>query len=157
MMKASHKLPRVKPADPHYCEALGRACRSKACEFGCKMLRARRWQAAAPQTAQIVAAQDDPVALMPAAETVPAPHKKPKKPLVEPIDLSNRLSGDHLSVLEAALAGLEQVDLVMSMAARMLGIAQAGTALDGMRETKRSLAALIAEVGSAKSRNDAEQ
>jgi len=71
-----------------------------------------------------------------------------------PIDLSSLGSSDHLSVLKAALAGLEQVDLVMSMSARMLGIAQTGTALDAMRATKRRLAALIAEVTLPKSRNE---
>jgi|GEM_PF-5549126 hypothetical protein len=55
-------------------------------------------------------------------------------------------SGDNLSVLVAALAGLEHVDLIMSMAARILGVSQSGTTLEGMRETKRRLAALIAEV-----------
>jgi hypothetical protein len=153
MIDALHKLPKAKPADPHYCEALGRACRSKACDLGCKMLRGRAKQPAVPKAAVAVRAAEPAQA----GESAPMRERRAKKPSAGSIDLSTLASDDHLSVLKAALAGLEQVDLVMSMAARMLGIAQAGTALEDMRETKRRLATLIAEVGSAKSGNDAGQ
>ena len=56
------------------------------------------------------------------------------------------ISVEKLPVLKAALAGLESVDLLMSMAARVLGVSQTGTALQEIRETKRQLAALVADL-----------
>jgi hypothetical protein len=66
------------------------------------------------------------------------------------IDLASLASGNKLAVLVAALEAMEHIDPIMSMAARMLGVSPAGTPLDTMRETKRRLAALIAELKETK-------
>jgi hypothetical protein len=187
MIDASHKSAKARATPSNYCEALGRACRSKACDFGCKLLRERARHpaglpaahamadAAVPETGEgiVPAVRQDPVTYGPESSSelttestmlaghqiVPPAAAKPTKRRTRgtpegQIDLSSLASDNHLSVLKAALAGLEQVDVIMSMSARMLGIAQAGTALDTLRETKRRLAALIAEVTRADSRTE---
>jgi hypothetical protein len=170
MIDASHKSPKAKASPSNYCEALGRPCRSKACDFGCKLLRERARHPAglpaapamvdvavpeAPENT-ILPLQDEPAVLEPAIASPatdplpmvgdPTKKRRARRSSETPIDPSSLASGNHLSVLKAALVGLEQVDVIMSMSARMLGVAPTGTALDGMRETKRRLAALIAEV-----------
>jgi hypothetical protein len=184
MAEVPNKLRAAKSADPNYCEALGRPCHSKACDFGCKELRGGSWRAAKPapvtapdkpvapdrtdaaeaidNTVVAPAVSEEPIQAETGLATEPAPPAAPEPAVEKPkrrrtrkpksvvpettVDLASLASGNRLPVLVAALAAMEHIDPVMSMAARMLGVTHSGTALDTMRDAKRRLTALIAEL-----------
>ena len=98
---------------------------------------------------------EDPTA--PAAEEkLKQRRSRQSKPVVPEttVDLTGLASGNKLAVLVAALEAMEHIDPIMSMAARMLGVSPSGTTLDTMRETKRRLAALVAELKETKRQTD---
>jgi hypothetical protein len=163
MTEFSNKPRAAKAVDPNYCEVLGRPCHSKACDFGCKELRGGSWRTAKPVPAappapdlvnlaevmESPATAEEPALSVTGIATDAADTEYPaaSAPAAEE-KLKQRRARQSKPI--APEATIELASLATGDKLAMLGVGQTGTNLDTMRETKRRLAALIAELKEAK-------